>query len=173
MAVPRPQGRGAACRSRRLRRSGPSASGSAAPPSSSDADDPGHDEALPPAARGPRPRARSPRKARRHRHGRECAGERYRPTPSSSAPYAPTESPFIGVVPEECAARWCVPRLVGEARIRSWTDDGHLRHSSWRVLQPDRNPAELGQPHDRQGARLIADGRSSGTGWLSAASSSA
>ncbi|MDD7942515.1 non-homologous end-joining DNA ligase [Actinomycetospora lutea] len=56
---------------------------------------------------------------------------------------AVTNSPFAGPVPEERAARWCAPRLVGEARFRSWTDDGHLRHPSWRGLRPDRDPDEL------------------------------
>ncbi|GAA4894951.1 non-homologous end-joining DNA ligase [Actinomycetospora straminea] len=55
-------------------------------------------------------------------------------------------SPFTATVPEERAARWCAPRLVGEARFRSWTDDGHLRHPSWRGLRPDRDPAELVSP---------------------------
>ena len=59
---------------------------------------------------------------------------------------AVADSPFIGVVPEERAARWCVPQHVGEARFRSWTDDGHLRHPSWRGLRPDRDPTELYLP---------------------------
>jgi bifunctional non-homologous end joining protein LigD len=59
---------------------------------------------------------------------------------------AVADSPFTGVVPEERAARWCVPRHVGEARFRSWTDDGHLRHPSWRGLRPDRDPTELYPP---------------------------
>ncbi|GAA4780159.1 ATP-dependent DNA ligase [Actinomycetospora chlora] len=52
-------------------------------------------------------------------------------------------SPFDGPVPEERAARWTAPTLVAEARFRSWTDEGVLRHASWRGLRPDRDVAEL------------------------------
>jgi bifunctional non-homologous end joining protein LigD len=32
--------------------------------------------------------------------------------------------------------------IVGEVEYRSFTDDGRLRHSSWRGLRPDRRPEE-------------------------------
>ncbi|WP_442873903.1 ATP dependent DNA ligase [Actinomycetospora sp. NBC_00405] len=59
---------------------------------------------------------------------------------------ARTSSPFTGPVLDQARARWCAPRHVGEVRFRSWTDDGHLRHPSWRGLRPDRDPAELISP---------------------------
>jgi bifunctional non-homologous end joining protein LigD len=52
-------------------------------------------------------------------------------------------NPFDGPVPEERAARWTEPTLVAETRFRSWTDDGVLRHASWRGLRPDRHPDDL------------------------------
>ncbi|MDD7936751.1 hypothetical protein [Actinomycetospora straminea] len=55
-------------------------------------------------------------------------------------------SPFGGPVLDESRARWCAPCHVGEVRFCSWTDDGHLRHPSWRGLRPDRDPAELISP---------------------------
>jgi bifunctional non-homologous end joining protein LigD len=39
-------------------------------------------------------------------------------------------------------ATWVSPDLVGEVEYRSFTDDGRLRHSSWRGLRPDRRPSE-------------------------------
>ena len=57
-------------------------------------------------------------------------------------------SPFDGPVLDERNACWCIPRCVGEVRFRGWTDDGHLRHPSWRGLRPDRDPAELLPPTD-------------------------
>ncbi|GAA4929140.1 bifunctional non-homologous end joining protein LigD [Actinomycetospora succinea] len=56
------------------------------------------------------------------------------------------DSPFSTAVLEERAARWCAPKIVGEVRFRSWTDDGHLRHPSWRGLRPDRDADELRAP---------------------------
>jgi bifunctional non-homologous end joining protein LigD len=38
---------------------------------------------------------------------------------------------------------WVEPVTVGEVEYRSWTDDGRLRHSSWRGLRPDRRPDEV------------------------------
>lgn len=39
-------------------------------------------------------------------------------------------------------ATWVSPDVVGEVEYRSFTDDGRLRHSSWRGLRPDRRPSE-------------------------------
>jgi bifunctional non-homologous end joining protein LigD len=39
--------------------------------------------------------------------------------------------------------QWVEPTVVGEVEYRSWTDDGRLRHSSWRGLRPDRRPDEV------------------------------
>jgi bifunctional non-homologous end joining protein LigD len=39
--------------------------------------------------------------------------------------------------------QWVEPVTVGEVEYRSWTDDGRLRHSSWRGLRPDRRPDEV------------------------------
>jgi bifunctional non-homologous end joining protein LigD len=39
-------------------------------------------------------------------------------------------------------ATWVEPAIVGEVEYRSLTEDGRLRHSSWRGLRPDRRPEE-------------------------------
>lgn len=54
-------------------------------------------------------------------------------------------SPFIGPVdPRQVrAARWVKPELVGEVAFGHWTDDGRMRHPSWRGLRPDKSPADV------------------------------
>ncbi len=52
-------------------------------------------------------------------------------------------SPFTSEVPDQRAVHWTAPVHVGEVRMRNWTDDGHLRHPSWRGLRPDRDPHDL------------------------------
>jgi bifunctional non-homologous end joining protein LigD len=53
--------------------------------------------------------------------------------------------PFADAVPADQArrARWVRPELVGEVEFRDWTDDGRLRHATWRGLRPDREPGEV------------------------------
>lgn len=54
-------------------------------------------------------------------------------------------SPFVGVVdaPQARGARWVRPELVGEVRFAHWTDDGRMRHPSWRGLRFDKAPDEV------------------------------
>jgi len=61
------------------------------------------------------------------------------------APLAVTKSPFDDEVPapDARAARWVRPELVGEVVYRILTPDLRLRHTSWRGLRPDRDPAEV------------------------------
>jgi bifunctional non-homologous end joining protein LigD len=53
-------------------------------------------------------------------------------------------APPVDDVPRRDArgAVWVEPVIVGEVEYRSFTDDGRLRHSSWRGLRPDRRPEE-------------------------------
>src|SRR5262249_47813695 len=55
------------------------------------------------------------------------------------------ESPFDEPVPREHArrARWVRPRLVGEVEYRVVTLERRLRHTSWRGLRTDKDPAEV------------------------------
>jgi bifunctional non-homologous end joining protein LigD len=55
-----------------------------------------------------------------------------------------TGEPAADDVPRRDAkgAIWVAPTVVGEVEYRSLTDDGRLRHSSWRGLRPDRRPDE-------------------------------
>ncbi|MFI6031441.1 non-homologous end-joining DNA ligase [Amycolatopsis magusensis] len=57
-------------------------------------------------------------------------------------------SPFDEQVPRDRAkgAHWVEPRLVGEVVYRRFTSDGRLRHTAWRGLRPDRDPAEAKVP---------------------------
>jgi bifunctional non-homologous end joining protein LigD len=54
-------------------------------------------------------------------------------------------SPFDEPVPREHARRahWVRPHLVGEVEYRTLTPDRRLRHSAWRGLRPDKNPAQV------------------------------
>jgi bifunctional non-homologous end joining protein LigD len=63
-------------------------------------------------------------------------------------PLARHGSPFVGQVPADHARRahWVRPELVGEVEYRTWTTDGRLRHSSWRGLRPDKDPADVRPP---------------------------
>jgi bifunctional non-homologous end joining protein LigD len=60
-------------------------------------------------------------------------------------PLAVTASPFDDVVPapEARGAHWVRPELVGEVVYRVLTPDLRLRHTAWRGLRPDRDPAEI------------------------------
>ena len=53
--------------------------------------------------------------------------------------------PFDDVVPapEARGAHWVRPELVGEVVYRVLTPDLRLRHTAWRGLRPDRDPAEI------------------------------
>lgn len=61
------------------------------------------------------------------------------------APLARQTSPFSGPLPRDHAraALWVEPRLVGEVAYGQWTGEGILRHSSWRGLRPDKDPADV------------------------------
>lgn len=61
------------------------------------------------------------------------------------APLAVARSPFDDEVPAPDArtARWVRPELVGEVVYRVLTPDLRLRHTSWRGLRVDRDPAEI------------------------------
>lgn len=54
-------------------------------------------------------------------------------------------SPFSNKVPANYAkkATWVRPDLVGEVSFSEWTDEGRLRHPSWRGQRPDKSPAEV------------------------------
>lgn len=53
------------------------------------------------------------------------------------------ESPFDEPVPHDHArrARWARPQLVGEVEYRAVTQDRRLRHTTWRGLRTDKDPA--------------------------------
>lgn len=55
------------------------------------------------------------------------------------------ESPFVGPVDPRQArtAHWVRPELVGEVAFGHWTDDGRMRHPTWRGLRPDKSPSEV------------------------------
>lgn len=62
---------------------------------------------------------------------------------ASLAPLEQPCSPFDEPVPAEHArrARWVHPALVGEVEYRAVTLDRRLRHTTWRGLRADKDPA--------------------------------
>ncbi|MHB1775604.1 MAG: non-homologous end-joining DNA ligase [Acidimicrobiales bacterium] len=60
-------------------------------------------------------------------------------------PLTRTTSPFADPLPkaEVAGAVWVRPSLVGEVQFAEWTDDGRLRHPSWRGLRPDKAASEV------------------------------
>jgi bifunctional non-homologous end joining protein LigD len=60
-------------------------------------------------------------------------------------PLARNTSPFCAELPAPVAglAHFVRPVMVGEVRYGDRTADGHLRHSAWRGLRPDKDPAEV------------------------------
>jgi len=54
-------------------------------------------------------------------------------------------APFAGTLPPTDArdAQWVSPRIVGEVAFGEWTQDGRLRHPSWRGLRPDKGPEDV------------------------------
>jgi bifunctional non-homologous end joining protein LigD len=55
------------------------------------------------------------------------------------------ESQFISPIPSADArtARWVTPQVVGEVAFAEWTQDGRLRHPSWRGLRTDKLPTDV------------------------------
>ena len=50
------------------------------------------------------------------------------------------------------AANWVEPVRVARVAYRTWTPQAHLRHPSWRGLQPDHEPGQALLPDDLDGA---------------------
>ena len=55
------------------------------------------------------------------------------------------DPPFAGRLAPEAkrGARWVEPRLVAEVEFRGWTGDGLLRHTAFKGLREDRDPASI------------------------------
>jgi bifunctional non-homologous end joining protein LigD len=64
---------------------------------------------------------------------------RLRPLERDTAPIDDAE------VPREVSrfAHWIEPKLVGEVAYRNWTEDGRMRHPSWRGLRVDKDPPDV------------------------------
>ncbi|RSD25043.1 DNA ligase D [Amycolatopsis eburnea] len=56
--------------------------------------------------------------------------------------------PFVTAPPREdtVRARWVEPRLVGEVVYRQFTRAGRVRHTAWRGLRADKDPADVIAP---------------------------
>ena len=52
----------------------------------------------------------------------------------------PTRSPPTSRLATPRSATWVEPTLVGEVTFSEWTNDGRLRHPSWRGLREDKDP---------------------------------
>jgi bifunctional non-homologous end joining protein LigD len=77
------------------------------------------------------------------RQDRDQLRDRLQPLERSGHPFA-TAPPREDVV----RARWVNPVLVGEVRFRQFTrsEEGRLRHTAWRGLRADREPAQVTAP---------------------------
>ena len=51
--------------------------------------------------------------------------------------------PALSVKGSRQAYRWLTPALVAEVEFRAWTDDGKLRHASYKGLREDAEAAEV------------------------------
>jgi bifunctional non-homologous end joining protein LigD len=54
-----------------------------------------------------------------------------------------TDSPFQGRPPGGKEARWVKPIMVAEVEFTEWTDDGRLRHPSFKGLREDKAASEV------------------------------
>ena len=54
-----------------------------------------------------------------------------------------TESPFHGRPPGGAEARWVKPVMVAQIEFTEWTDDGRLRHPSFKGLREDKAASEV------------------------------
>jgi bifunctional non-homologous end joining protein LigD len=61
-----------------------------------------------------------------------------RPLGSAETPFDPASGPAAGD-----GVHFVEPRIVGEVSYGEWTAAGHLRHTSWRGLRIDKQPAEV------------------------------
>jgi bifunctional non-homologous end joining protein LigD len=54
-------------------------------------------------------------------------------------------SPFVEQLPADARrdAIWVLPKLVVEVRHQGFTEDGHMRQSSWRDIRRDKLPGDL------------------------------
>lgn len=65
-------------------------------------------------------------------------------TLSRLAPLAAVANPFLSVPATDALdARWVRPELVAEVEFAEWTEQGRLRHPSWRGWRPDKSPEEV------------------------------
>ncbi|MGN0099856.1 MAG: non-homologous end-joining DNA ligase, partial [Dietzia sp.] len=60
-------------------------------------------------------------------------------------PLTRTTSPFVEQLPADARrdAIWVLPKLVVEVRHQGFTEDGHMRQSSWRDIRRDKLPGDL------------------------------
>jgi len=52
-------------------------------------------------------------------------------------------SPFAKKIPASGTVNWVNPLLVGEVEFSQWTQEGHLRHPSFKGLRADKNPEDV------------------------------
>ena len=63
---------------------------------------------------------------------------------SKVARLARTTCPFDDVPSSDARnAHWLTPSLVGEVKFSNWTDDGRMRHPSWRGWRPDKTATDV------------------------------
>jgi bifunctional non-homologous end joining protein LigD len=60
------------------------------------------------------------------------------------------DEPRVADAPRLRAARWVEPRLVAEVAFTEWTQDGKLRHPSFKGLRDDKRPEEAVRERPRR-----------------------
>lgn len=53
------------------------------------------------------------------------------------------KNPFTTKPPGANSAQWVVPKIVAEVEFSQWTDEGHLRHSSFKGLRMDKKAVDV------------------------------
>lgn len=58
-------------------------------------------------------------------------------------PLISKKNPFNTIPPMARSATWVKPQLIAEVEFSEWTEDGHLRHPSFKGLRVDKKPQEI------------------------------
>ncbi len=66
------------------------------------------------------------------------------------------KNPFNSNPPGVKTATWVKPLLVAEVEFTEWTNDGHLRHPSFKGLRSDKNPKDIVKETEQPMTKEIA-----------------
>lgn len=78
-------------------------------------------------------------------------------------PLISKKNPFNTVPPEAKVATWVEPKLIVEVEFSQWTQDGKLRHPSFKGLRMDKKPKEVKAEKENSIKTIKSDKSSSDT----------